>query len=130
MDDTAQFVSSLNVARFVDRLRVEHDPAIRRSLNRLLLREWDNLGINLGQLGNVQREVIEGRARIAIQIALVETLTVTGQDVRLAERLLHNLIEIQNTIEEYRQVVVEAMDRNHDTHNAASMNHASKIAVA
>jgi hypothetical protein len=53
MDDTAQFVGSLNVARFVDRLRVEHDPAIRRSLNRLLLREWDNLGINLGQLGNV-----------------------------------------------------------------------------
>jgi hypothetical protein len=83
MDDTAQFVSDLNAARFVDRLRVEHDPAIRRSLNRLLLREWDNLGINLGQLGNVQREVIEGRARIAIQIALVETLTANGQDVRL-----------------------------------------------
>jgi hypothetical protein len=111
MDDTAQFVSSLNVARFVDRLRVEHDPAIRRSLNRLLLREWDNLGINLGQLGNVQREVIEGRARVAIQIALVETLTATGQDVRLAERILHNLIEIQNTIEQYRRVIVDATER-------------------
>jgi hypothetical protein len=42
MDDTAQFVSNLNAARFVDRLRVEHDPAIRRSLNRLLLEEWNN----------------------------------------------------------------------------------------
>jgi hypothetical protein len=104
MDDTAQFVSSLNVARFVDRLRVEHDPAIRRSLNRLLLREWDNLGIKLGQLGNVQREVIAGRARIAIQIAVVETLAANGQDARLAESMLCDLIEVQKTIERYRQV--------------------------
>jgi hypothetical protein len=59
----------------------------------------------------VQREVIEGRARIAIQIALVETLTATGRDVRLAERILHKLIEIQNTIEQYRRVIVDAMER-------------------
>ena len=118
------------MARFVDRLRVEHDPAIRRSLNRLLLREWDNLGINLGQLGNVQREVIEGRARIAVQIAVAETMAANGQDARLAESMLCNLIDAQKTIEQYRQVIVEAMDRNHDTHNAASMNHASKMAAA
>jgi hypothetical protein len=112
MDDTAQFVSSLNVARFVDRLRVEHDPAIRRSLNRLLLREWDNLGINLGQLGNVQREVIEGRARIAVQIAVAETMVANGQDARLAESMLSNLIDAQRTIEQYRQIIVDAMNRN------------------
>jgi hypothetical protein len=72
----------------------------------------EQLGLNLGQLGNVQREVIEGRARIAIQIALVETLTANGQDVRLAESMLSNLIEIQNTIEQYRQLIVDAMERN------------------
>jgi hypothetical protein len=28
------------------------------------------------------------------------------------------------------RVIVEAMDRNHDTHKAVSMNHASKRAAA
>jgi hypothetical protein len=130
MSDMAQFVSSLNVSRFVARLRVERDPTTRSSLHRLLLEEANNLAFNLGQLGSLQCEVIAGRARIAIQIAFVETLTANGQDARWAESVLSNLIEVQKTIEQYRQVIVEAMDRNHDTHNAASMNHASKMAVA
>jgi hypothetical protein len=71
MNDTAQFVSNLNMARFVDRLRVEHDPAARASLHTLLLDELNNLGLNLKQLGSVQRQVIEGRARIAIQMLLL-----------------------------------------------------------
>jgi hypothetical protein len=130
MSDMAQFVSSLNVSRFVARLRVERDPTTRSSLHRLLLEEANNLAFNLGQLGSLQCEVIAGRARIAIQIAFVETLTANGQDARWAESVLSNLIEVQKTIEQYRQVIVEAMDRNHETHNAASMNHASKMAVA
>jgi hypothetical protein len=95
-----------------------------------LLEEANNLAFNLGQLGSLQREVIEGRARIAIQIAFVETLTANGQDARWAESVLGNLIEVQKIIEQYRQVIVDATDRNHDTHNAASMNHASKMAMA
>jgi hypothetical protein len=55
MDNTAQFVSNLNVARFEDRLRFEHDPAIRASLQRLLLEEEDKLGCRVERLGNVQR---------------------------------------------------------------------------
>ena len=127
MSDVAQFVSSLNLSKFAARLRVERDPTARSSLHRLLL---DNLAFDLGQLGSLQREVIEGRARIAIQIAVVETLAANGQDARLAQSMLCDLIEVQKTIERYRQVIVEAMDRNHDTRNAASMNHASKMAVA
>jgi len=112
MDDTPQFVSNVNMAGFAGRLRAEHDDAIRRLLNRLLVEEWNNLGFNLGKLGDVQREVIEGRARVAIQIALVETLAANGQDVRLAESMLSSLIEIQKTIEQYRQIIVDAMERN------------------
>jgi hypothetical protein len=111
MDDTPQFVN-LNVARLVGKLRVEHDAATRRLLNWLMVEEWNSLGFNLGKLGDIQREVIEGRARVAIQIALVETLTANGQDVRLAESMLSSLIEIQNTIEQYHQVIVDAMERN------------------
>src|SRR6516162_11854639 len=113
MSDVAQFVSSLNLSRFAARLRVERDPTTRSSLHRLLLEEANNLAFNLGQLGSLQREVIEGRARIAIQIALVETLAANGQDARLAQRILTDLIEVQKTVEQYRQVIVDAMDRNH-----------------
>jgi hypothetical protein len=98
MSDLARFVGNLNAARFVNRLRVEHDPATRVSLQKLLLEEWNALAFNLGQLGNLQREVIEGRARIAIQIAVVETLAANGQDASLAESMLGNLIEIQKQL--------------------------------
>ena len=63
-------------------------------------------------LGSLQHEAIEGSARIAVQIAVVETLAANGQDATLAERILSNLIEVQKTIEQYRQVIIDAMDRN------------------
>jgi hypothetical protein len=77
----AQFVSSLNLSRFVARLLVERDPTTRSSLE-----EANNLAFNLGQLDSLQREVIAGRARIAIQIAVVEILETNGQDAKLPER--------------------------------------------
>ena len=92
MSDVAHFVGRLNLSRFAARLRVERDPTTRSSLQRLLLEEANNLAFNLGQLGSSQREVIEGRARIAIQIAVVETLAANGQDSRLAEGVLSELI--------------------------------------
>jgi|SRR6516165_5816850 hypothetical protein len=130
MSDVAHFVGRLNLSRFAARLRVERDPITRSSLHRLLLEEANNLAFNLGQLDILQREVIEGRARIAIQIAFVETLTINGQDARWAESVLSNLIEVQKIIEQYRRVIVDATDRNHDTHNVASKNHATKMAMA
>src|SRR5215831_13975840 len=114
MNDTALFVSNLNMARFVDRLRVEQDPAARASLHTLVLDELNNLGFNLKQLGSVQRQVIEGKARIAMQMAVVETLSANGQDVKLAESELGRLVEIQSMVEQYRQVVVDALYRDHD----------------
>ena len=114
MNDTAQLVSDLNVARLVDRLRVEHDAATRASLHKLLLEEFNNLGFNLKQLGSVQRQVIEGKARIAMQMAVVETLSTNGHDVRLAESELGKLVEIQSMVEQYRRAIVDAIYRDHD----------------
>jgi hypothetical protein len=115
MSDVAQFVSSLNLSRFAARLRVERDPITRSSLHRLLIEEASNLAFNLRRIDGLRREVIAGRARTDIQIAVVETLAANGQDARLAESMVCDLIEVQKTIERYRQVIVEAMDRNHDT---------------
>ena len=108
MDDTAQFVSSLNVARFVDKLQGEHDPATRALSHKLLLEEWNKSGFNLKQLGKMRCQMIEGNARIAIQKAVVETLAANSQDARLAEHTL----EIQRIFEEHHQTIVNAIHRS------------------
>ena len=129
MSDMAQFVGRLDLSRLVARLRVEREPTTRSSLHGLLL-EANNLAFNLGQLGGLQGEVIEDRAQIAVQIALVETLAANGKNATSAENVLSKPIDVQKTIEQYRQAIGDAMDRNHNTHNAASMNHATKMAMA
>ena len=112
MSDMAQFVSDLNVARFLDKLRVERNPALRASLRRLLLEEEEKLGSNLERLGRVQRHIAEGRRRITRQKALIERLEAKGHDVKVAEGTLHNLIEIQEIFEQYRRTILDAVDRN------------------
>jgi hypothetical protein len=110
MVETAQFASDLSMARVLDKLRAEHDPATRESLHRLLLEEWSKRGFSLKQLGKVRRQMIEASARIAIQKAVVETLAANGQDVRAAEETLGKLVEIQRMFEQlYRAVVADAM---------------------
>jgi hypothetical protein len=132
MDNTTQFVSDLNVARFVEKLRLEHDPTMRASLRRLLLKELENLGFNCEQLGNVQRQIAEGRRRIGIQQAVVERLTANGQDVELAENTLSNLIEIQRIFEQHRQAILDATDRNRaiGRHSPRSPSHKCRNDVA
>jgi hypothetical protein len=100
MVDTAQFVSDLNVARFVDRLREEHGPATRALSHGLSLEEWNKSGLNSRQLGKLRRQMIASSARIAIQKAVVGTLAANGQDVGLAEGVLSNLVEIQRIFEQ------------------------------
>ena len=112
MDKTAQFVSDLNVARFVDRLQLENEPTRRTVLQKLLIEEEDKLGRNAERLNKLQRHITEGNRRIALQKALIERHRANGQDIRLAERTLDNLFEIQRIFEHHRQAVLDAMDRD------------------
>ena len=112
MDETAQFASDLNVARFVDRLQLEHEPTRRAVLQKLLVEEEDKLGRNAERLSNLQRHIAEGNRRIALQKTLIERLRANSYDIGLAERTLNNLFEIQKLFEHHRQVVLDAMDRD------------------
>jgi len=109
VENTAQFVGHLNVARFVDKLRLEHDRAMRASLQRLLLEELSKLGSNLEQLCSVQHKITEGRVELQYQKALVKSLRANQQDVRLAESTLSNLLEIQRIFEQYRQLILNGL---------------------
>ena len=110
MDST--IISDLNVARFVDRLQLEPDPATRATLKSQLVEEENKLGRSAERLGNLQRYIDEGSRRIALQKALIENLIATGHDLSVAKRTLNNLVEIQRIFEQYREAIVDAIDRN------------------
>jgi hypothetical protein len=112
MHETAQFVSDLNIARFLDKLRLEHDPAMRTVLQKLLIEEEDKFGGSVERLSTVQRYIAEGNRRISLQKALVEKLAANGEDIGPAERTLSDLVEIQRIFEQYRQVILDTIDRN------------------
>ena len=112
MDETTQFVSDLNVARFVDRLQLEDEPTRRAVLQKLLVEEEDKLGRNAERLSTLQRHITEGNRRIGLQKAVIERLRTNSCDIRLAERTLNNLFEIQRIFEHHRQAILDTMDRD------------------
>ena len=77
-----------------------------------MVEEENKLGRNAERLSNLQRHITEGKRRIELQKALIERLRANGHDIRLAERTLNNLFEIQRVFEHHRQVVLDAMDRD------------------
>jgi hypothetical protein len=74
----------------------------------------------------LRHEVIGGGAPTAVQIDVVETLAVNGQDATLAEGIPSRLIEVQNTIEQYRQVIIDAHGPRSRQAQLASMNRATR----
>jgi hypothetical protein len=108
--NTAQFVNDLNVARFLEKLWSERDPATRVSLQRLLMEE-DQFGRRAERLSNVHRHIADGRRRIELQKALIAKLKADGKDVSPAENTLNNLTETEKILEQYRQVVLDAIQR-------------------
>jgi hypothetical protein len=101
-DNTAQFVCDLNVKRFVEKLRSERDPDMRMSLKKVLVEEEDKFGRSTERVRNVERYIAKGSRRIASQKeSLVERLKANGRDIRLAERTLNNLVEIQRLFQQY-----------------------------
>jgi hypothetical protein len=67
----------------------------------------EQVRLQFKQLGKLRRQMIGGNARIAIQEAVV--------DVRLAEGILSNLVEIQRIFEEHHQTIVNAIHRSNVT---------------
>jgi hypothetical protein len=101
-DNTAQFVFDLNLSRFVDKLRLEHDPDMRETVKRLLIEEENKFGRKRELLIWLERHIGEGRCRIASQNALITKLRANGDDLGLAETVLSNLVETQSLFEQYR----------------------------
>jgi hypothetical protein len=112
MDAMARFVRDHNVEKFVDQLRLQHDPAVRTVLQRLLLEEVRKLGLNFEQLSMVDRQISEARERIRAQKGIIEGLKISGSDTNREDRLLSNLVGIQGIFEQHRQTILDSINRN------------------
>jgi hypothetical protein len=112
MDAMVPFVRGRNVARSVDQLRLQHDPTIRAVLQRPLLEELRKLSFNFEQLSMVDRQISEAKEPIRAQTDIIERLRSKGHDTTRAERLLGNLVGIQEIFEQQRQFIANSINQS------------------
>jgi len=106
------FVAEQNVSRFIDRFSIAHDAYTRQTVQKLLLEEENGLGFNSEQLDRTQRCIKDCNARIEQHERLIHKARLNGHDVATAERVLSNLIEIQEVLWSHLQVIIEALNRS------------------
>ncbi len=107
------FVVKENIIRFRAQLNGETDPAVRAALHKLLVEEEHKLGINLEHLADIDREISEGRKRIARQRAMVERLDGDGRDAGPAKALLGSFMETQAMYVRHRQRLMADLQDGH-----------------
>ena len=110
MDELQQFVSEQNVARFVDQLRCERNAVRQDTLKRLLVEEENRLAAVAERLQMVDRNILDGAARIANQTKLVCELKSNGRDACEAERTLRTLEMIQALFVSFRASIRQAAE--------------------
>ena len=107
-----KFVAEQNISRFVDQFQIAHGPHTRQTLQKLLLEEENRFGFNSEQLDKIQQWIKECRGRIGQHERLVNKARINGHDVAASERVLNNLVELQEIFWSYHQVVLEAVNRS------------------
>lgn len=112
MDHLSDYVARQNITRFCDQLTSELDGKRRAALQRLLIEEEDRLGFSVEQLDEIERAIAKGEERIEQQRTLVEVMECNGRDPTVAKALLENLTQIQAMFEQYRQTMLDAIERN------------------
>ena len=110
MDELQQFVSEQNIARFVDQLRRELNAVRQDTLKRLLLEEENRFAAAAARLQMVDRNILDGAARIANQARLVSELKSNGRDAREAERILRTFEMIQGLFVGFRASIRRAAE--------------------
>jgi hypothetical protein len=105
-----QFVARQNVERRRSRLQTETGRTIRTFLLKLLAEEEDKLGRDYELLADVEREIINGHARIARQEVIVRDLEGNGGDGAGAKALLQTFTLTQQAYADYRHKILKAID--------------------
>lgn len=105
-----RFVHEQNIGNFIERLRVEHNPATRRTLQQLLIEEADKFGRRSEQIDLLDRLIADGEGHLAKLAAMPEQSHAHSE---LWWRLMQNVRETTDLLRRRRRRAEE--ERNKDT---------------
>jgi hypothetical protein len=106
-----KFIVEQNVIRYSEHLTVEHDPATRRALYKLLIDEEDKFAVTAERLAKADRYISQCKAHIVRYYDLIDKQRNWGDDARPAKRALRNLMELHDIYVSYRRVVYDGLSR-------------------
>lgn len=107
-----KFIGEQNISRFVEQFPSAHDPYTRKRLQTLLIEEENKFGFNSEQLESLQQRIKECKGRIDQHERLIRRARANGHDTSTAERVLNNLVELQEVFWSQHQVVLETLNRS------------------
>jgi hypothetical protein len=107
-----EFVSEQNISRFADHFVVAHDPSKRKTIQRLLLEQETRFGFHSEQLERIQQRITECGVRIAQHERSIQKAKANGYETATSERVLSNLIELQELYWSYHKSVLEGLNRS------------------
>jgi DNA-binding CsgD family transcriptional regulator len=108
----SEVATEQNIVRYADLFCHEIDFVEQGRTRALLVGEEKRFGFHSEQLDRVDLHIDHGRGRVVQQRALVDRLERRGGDARVAVALLAGLVELVDLFERYRNLILDALDRN------------------
>jgi hypothetical protein len=107
-----RFIARQNIAHFREELTSEVSPERRAALLRLLMMEEDKLGLDVQQLGDLERYIAEEKIRIVRQQRIVANLEADGRDTAIARALFDTYVQTLDLDEKLRQKIIGRLEQN------------------
>jgi hypothetical protein len=107
-----RFIHQQNLARYIDLLESEGDPATRAQLQELLIEEVDGFGSLNERIDQVDVLIAQSGGRLRRQQALVAHRAGMGADIVQSEKLLGHMTQILQVMAQYRRTLLEGLDRS------------------
>lgn len=87
-------IAQQNVSRFRQELENGANGERRNILLRRLVEEEDKLGLTEEQLDEMDRQIVRMQNLVNTQLEIIAAMKAHGQSLELAERALHNIVDI------------------------------------
>jgi hypothetical protein len=89
-----KFITQQNVSRLRQELENGANGERRDVLLRQLVEEQDKLGLTEEQLDEMDRQIARMQNLVNTQLEMIATMKAHGQSLEVAERALHNILDI------------------------------------
>lgn len=105
-----KFIHQQSLARYIDLLESEGDPATRAQLQELLIEEVDRFGSLNERRDQVDVLIAQSGGRLRQQQALVAHRAEIAGDIAQSEKVLGHMTQILQLMAQYRRTLLEGLD--------------------